>query len=194
MRCSCGTSCRQPLCVGVRSCTTTCSRASRPPTAILDIRRAGGRDLQREGHRGGPHYAPRGDIVTVHDPEIGPVKQPATLPKLSRTPGHVYTAAPLLGEHNRDSYGGVLGKSDAELAELASAGDHLACDSRAQDAQLEPTCRIVSRWSRVRVSPLLPTNTRNGRPMGARSGVSGDRASLDSRPTGRLLLMQPHRR
>ena len=68
------------------------------------------------------HYAARGDIVTVDDPELGPIKQPAPLPKLSRTPGHVYTTAPFLGQHNRDVYGGVLGMSDAELAELASAG------------------------------------------------------------------------
>lgn len=49
-----------------------------------------------------PHYAAREDIVTVDDPELGPVRQPAPLPKLSRTPGQVFRPAPFHGEHNAE--------------------------------------------------------------------------------------------
>ena len=69
-----------------------------------------------------PHYAARGDIVTVDDPVTGPIKQVAPLPKLSRTPGQIYNPAPRKGEHNADIYGGWLGYSAQTLEELAAAG------------------------------------------------------------------------
>ena len=65
-----------------------------------------------------PHYAARQDIITVDDPTIGPVKQPAVHPRLSATPGRVERGAPKLDEHNREIYAGLLGLSDAELADL----------------------------------------------------------------------------
>jgi crotonobetainyl-CoA:carnitine CoA-transferase CaiB-like acyl-CoA transferase len=69
-----------------------------------------------------PHYAAREAIVSVDDPATGPIKQPAPTPKLSRTPGAIYRAAPALGEHNADVYGGLLGLSADELAQLAADG------------------------------------------------------------------------
>ena len=69
-----------------------------------------------------PHYAAREDIITVDDPVVGPIKQPAPLPKLGRTPGQVYHPAPALGEHNQEVYGGLLGLTDAELTELTCEG------------------------------------------------------------------------
>jgi crotonobetainyl-CoA:carnitine CoA-transferase CaiB-like acyl-CoA transferase len=65
-----------------------------------------------------PHYAARGDIVTVDDPTIGPVKQPAVYPRLSATPGRIARGAPTLGEHNEEIYRGLLGLTDAQLEEL----------------------------------------------------------------------------
>jgi crotonobetainyl-CoA:carnitine CoA-transferase CaiB-like acyl-CoA transferase len=65
-----------------------------------------------------PHYAARGDIVTVDDPVVGPVKQSAVYPRLSATPGRVARGAPQLGEHNEEIYRGLLGLSDDELAAL----------------------------------------------------------------------------
>jgi crotonobetainyl-CoA:carnitine CoA-transferase CaiB-like acyl-CoA transferase len=61
-----------------------------------------------------PHYAARQDIVTVDDPTIGPVKQPAVYPRLSATPGRIERGAPKLGEHNDEIYGELLGLSAAE--------------------------------------------------------------------------------
>jgi crotonobetainyl-CoA:carnitine CoA-transferase CaiB-like acyl-CoA transferase len=69
-----------------------------------------------------PHYAAREDIVTVDDPVVGPIKQPAPIPKLSRTPGRIYRAAPAKGEHNAEIYGGWLGLDEGCLAELRDAG------------------------------------------------------------------------
>ena len=69
-----------------------------------------------------PHYAARADIVTVDDPTIGPVKQPAVYPRFSATPGEVRRGAPKLGEHNEAVYGGLLGLSAEEIAALRDEG------------------------------------------------------------------------
>ncbi|KCZ94436.1 succinyl-CoA:(R)-citramalate CoA-transferase [Hyphomonas johnsonii MHS-2] len=41
-----------------------------------------------------PHYAARESIVTVDDPEMGPVKMQGTFPKFSATPGSIRKTAP----------------------------------------------------------------------------------------------------
>ncbi len=41
-----------------------------------------------------PHYAAREAIVTVDDPELGPVKMQNTFPKFSATPGSIRKQAP----------------------------------------------------------------------------------------------------
>jgi len=69
-----------------------------------------------------PHYAARNDIVEVDDPTIGPLRMQAVYPRLSETPGRIQRGAPKLGAHNREVYGGVLGLSDAEIAELEGEG------------------------------------------------------------------------
>jgi crotonobetainyl-CoA:carnitine CoA-transferase CaiB-like acyl-CoA transferase len=69
-----------------------------------------------------PHYAARADIVTVDDPTVGPVRQPAVYPRLSATPGRIERGAPKLGEHNQEIYGGLLGFTADELARLRSDG------------------------------------------------------------------------
>jgi crotonobetainyl-CoA:carnitine CoA-transferase CaiB-like acyl-CoA transferase len=67
-----------------------------------------------------PHYAARGDIVTVDDPTLGPLKQPAVYPRLSATPGEIRRGAPKLGEHNDEVYGQLLGLTAEEIAQLRS--------------------------------------------------------------------------
>jgi crotonobetainyl-CoA:carnitine CoA-transferase CaiB-like acyl-CoA transferase len=69
-----------------------------------------------------PHYAARADIVTVDDPTIGPLKQPAVYPRLSATPGRIERGAPKLGEHNEEVYRGLLGLSDSEIEDLRARG------------------------------------------------------------------------
>ena len=69
-----------------------------------------------------PHVAARGDLETVDDPELGPVKMQGVYPRFSRTPGAIRRGAPSLGEQNDEIYGGVLGLSAAELEELRREG------------------------------------------------------------------------
>jgi len=69
-----------------------------------------------------PHVEARGDIETIDDPVIGPVRMQGVYPRFSRTPGAIRSGAPRLGEHNREVYGDLLGLGDAELDALAADG------------------------------------------------------------------------
>ena len=69
-----------------------------------------------------PHVAARGDIETVDDPVIGPVRMQGVYPRFSRTPGAIQRGAPTLGEHNDEVYGGLLGLTVAELEQLRREG------------------------------------------------------------------------
>jgi formyl-CoA transferase len=64
----------------------------------------------------------RGNIIDVEDPEIGPVKMQAVVPKLSATPGKVVSSAPALGQNNQEIYGGLLGISGEEMHVLREEG------------------------------------------------------------------------
>ncbi len=68
-----------------------------------------------------PQFAARDLFETVETP-TGPLKVPAILPKLTDTPGRTEWAGPALGAHNREIFGGRLGLSDADLADLAARG------------------------------------------------------------------------
>jgi len=70
-----------------------------------------------------PHYAARDAIVEVETARWGTLKMQNAFPKLSDTPSSIRTAAPSrVGQHNDEVYRGLLGMSEAELAELAAAG------------------------------------------------------------------------
>lgn len=69
-----------------------------------------------------PHVAARGDLVEVDDPALGRVRIQGVTPKLSETPGDIYTPAPLLGQHNEEVYGGLLGCSESEIEQLRREG------------------------------------------------------------------------
>jgi crotonobetainyl-CoA:carnitine CoA-transferase CaiB-like acyl-CoA transferase len=69
-----------------------------------------------------PHFQARGDIIQPEDPAFGAVPMPAVLPRFSRTPGKVRFVGPPLGAHNADVYGGLLGLSPAEQAQLRQDG------------------------------------------------------------------------
>lgn len=65
-----------------------------------------------------PQFKAREAIVTVHDNELGAVRMQNVVPRFSVTPGVVRNAGPKLGEHNDEVYGGVLGLSPEERAQL----------------------------------------------------------------------------
>ena len=69
-----------------------------------------------------PHMIARETITTVEDDELGPIKMQTVLPRLSRTPGRINHAGPKLAEHNAEIYGGLLGMTESEMAELREAG------------------------------------------------------------------------
>ncbi|MFE4671442.1 CaiB/BaiF CoA transferase family protein [Streptomyces sp. NPDC056723] len=68
------------------------------------------------------HYRERGTLVTVEDPDFGPLPMVAPLPKMSKTPGSIRSTGPALGEHNTEVYAGVLGLDEGELAALRADG------------------------------------------------------------------------
>jgi formyl-CoA transferase len=71
-----------------------------------------------------PQLRARGMLAEHFDERIGrTVLGPGIVPRLSATPGTVRNAGPAEpGQHNADIYTGLLGKSDAELAELRAEG------------------------------------------------------------------------
>ena len=61
-------------------------------------------------------------FVECRHPKAGPLKLTGSHLKLSETPPSIRTPAPELGEHNEAIYGGWLGYSAEQLAELKEAG------------------------------------------------------------------------
>ncbi len=68
------------------------------------------------------HMAARGDLVTVDDPVLGPVRQQAPFPRVDGRAPEPPTGAPRLGEHNDEVWCGLLGLPSEELARLQAAG------------------------------------------------------------------------
>jgi formyl-CoA transferase len=69
-----------------------------------------------------PQYKARENIIEVEDPVIGPVKMPGVVPKFSLNPGRVISTAPILGQHNHEIYGRLLGYSQEQIALLKAEG------------------------------------------------------------------------
>ena len=68
-----------------------------------------------------PHYAAREAIATVTDPDLGELRMPAPIPKLSATPGRIKWSGRQPGADNDFVYKDLLGKDDDKLARLRSA-------------------------------------------------------------------------
>jgi crotonobetainyl-CoA:carnitine CoA-transferase CaiB-like acyl-CoA transferase len=68
-----------------------------------------------------PQYQALDSIITLDDPELGPIKMQNVLFRLSETPGDVGWSGPTLGEHNEEVYGS-LGIGQREIEELRSKG------------------------------------------------------------------------
>ena len=69
-----------------------------------------------------PYYRERGTIREVDDPLLGRVKIPGFPFRFSAQPELPDLTAPLLGQHNAEILGGVLGYDSARIAALADAG------------------------------------------------------------------------
>jgi crotonobetainyl-CoA:carnitine CoA-transferase CaiB-like acyl-CoA transferase len=68
------------------------------------------------------HVEARGDLVTVDDPVLGPVRQQAPFPRRAGTQPSPPAGAPRLGEHTRAVLSEALGLGDEELDALADGG------------------------------------------------------------------------
>jgi formyl-CoA transferase len=64
-----------------------------------------------------PHYRERQSIIDVPS-EVGPLPQPAVVPRLSATPGRVTHAGPPLGHDTDAILQGLLDMSASEIAAL----------------------------------------------------------------------------
>ena len=69
-----------------------------------------------------PHVAARGDLVTVEDPVVGPVRQQAPFPRFVGQPVSAPAGAPELGAHTREVLADLLGLDDVALDRLAADG------------------------------------------------------------------------
>jgi crotonobetainyl-CoA:carnitine CoA-transferase CaiB-like acyl-CoA transferase len=68
------------------------------------------------------HVAARGDLVTVDDPVVGPMRQQAPFPRFVGEPTVTPAGAPILGAHTREVLGELSGVDDALLDRLAAQG------------------------------------------------------------------------
>ena len=89
-----------------------CQAAGCPITAVFTVAEAAEQ----------PHLAARDYFVDIEHPELGRVKNLGAPFKLPASPGGPSSAAPLLGQHNAEVYGEILGLGSAELAQLESDG------------------------------------------------------------------------
>jgi CoA:oxalate CoA-transferase len=69
-----------------------------------------------------PHINAREMITSVDHPLLGKIKAINFPVKMSKTPGKVLSAAPLLGQHQRDVIIGLLGYSQEEFDKLVQGG------------------------------------------------------------------------
>ena len=70
-----------------------------------------------------PHFQAREALIDVPTERFGPLKMQGVFPKLSATPGSVRRPAPsIVGQHNAEIYGDLLGLSGEELADLSARG------------------------------------------------------------------------
>lgn len=69
-----------------------------------------------------PQFRERGFFVDVDHPETGPVKYPGAPHQFSATPWAIRSAAPGLGQHNREVFCDRLGFSSQELVALRQSG------------------------------------------------------------------------
>jgi len=67
-------------------------------------------------------YEARGNIATIDDEELGPLRMQNVVPRLSETPGSIEHAGPPKGAHNAEVYSELLGLDAAELERLAGSG------------------------------------------------------------------------
>ena len=77
--------------------------------------------LDAEGRLFDPHFRERGLYSDIEHPALGTEPIFNLMWQLSRMPPRIQRHAPLLGEHNREVFCGLLGMDDAEVSRLEEA-------------------------------------------------------------------------
>ncbi len=101
---------------------------------IIAAQVSDGRDLVED-----PQLEERGFWAEVDQPDVGRRRYPGNPIKLSETSITYRRAAPQLGQHNNEVFGGLLGKSSKELAHLLEAGVIVDTPPIEPDAATVPT-------------------------------------------------------
>lgn len=89
-----------------------CQEAGCPITAVFTIAEAAEQ----------PHLKARDYFVDMEHPQLGRLRNLGAPFKLPASPGGPVQPAPLLGQHNTEVYGGLLGLSAPEIAALNKTG------------------------------------------------------------------------
>jgi formyl-CoA transferase len=69
-----------------------------------------------------PHFKARQAIVETDHPRFGKLRMQNVAPRLSVSPGSIRMAAPELGQHNQDVFGGLLGLDAAQISGYRDRG------------------------------------------------------------------------
>lgn len=69
-----------------------------------------------------PHLVARKTLTVIDDPELGTLRMPDVLPKLSETPGRIRFAGLPMGVHNEEIYRGRLKLTKTQFDELKAEG------------------------------------------------------------------------
>ncbi len=69
-----------------------------------------------------PHFAARGDLMTIADPVAGPMRQQAPYPRFVDAPQEAPAGAPRLGEHTDEVLETLIGLDPSEVAALREQG------------------------------------------------------------------------
>ncbi len=69
-----------------------------------------------------PQIQSREYFVAIERAVVGTHLYPGAVARIPETPLHADAPAPLLGEHNRQVFGEILGMSDDEITELEQSG------------------------------------------------------------------------
>lgn len=67
-------------------------------------------------------YRERNDIITIEDPDLGPMRMQAVIPSMTNHPGVVWRTGSGLGQDNRLVFEDYLGLSNEELSALKDTG------------------------------------------------------------------------
>jgi crotonobetainyl-CoA:carnitine CoA-transferase CaiB-like acyl-CoA transferase len=101
--------------IGARPCREAIRELSEAGVSVAPV--YSNRDIAED-----PHFRARQSITRIDDADFGSVAVPCVVPRLSATPGEARTSGPAPGAHNAEVYGGWLGLSDSDQANLQRGG------------------------------------------------------------------------